>query len=328
MQELAVIKLTKSLLGKVGEKITEKKKKWAEEAAISVEENKRREAEFKEDFKIVKEKLKPTAIKEEIQKSVEATAKAADELKAKVEESVRSESANEVMKASVKKTEVKPAAKIEEPKVAKEKKEEKKVVVESTPKKALKQTVAKESSAKPAVTKVKKKVAETKNTAVKKSVEKVATKEVETPKKSAPKKAATKTVASKKETVKPTTAKKKAASAAKPASKKEAKLALYNADIKKHYGEVDEDFLAIVVKNLGPSIYKKDAELVSCSDSKELDTVRNNFLVKKLQMKESDEVLNGAIKEVCEELKASRNKYRATFYYALAKKFKLESKLS
>ena len=82
------------------------------------------------------------------------------------------------------------------------------------------------------------------------------------------------------------------------------------------------------MKNLGPSIYKKDAELVSCSDPKELDTVRKNFLVKKLGMTESDDVLNAAIKEVCVELKDSRNKYRATFYYSLAKKFKQESKLS
>ena len=114
----------------------------------------------------------------------------------------------------------------------------------------------------------------------------------------------------------------------KPGSKLEAKLTKYIADVKKHYGKVDEDFLAIIVKNLGPSIYNKDAEGVACSDPKELDTVRKNFLIKKLGMTESQEVLDKAISEVCVEMKASRNKYRATFYYALAKKFKKESKLS
>lgn len=111
-------------------------------------------------------------------------------------------------------------------------------------------------------------------------------------------------------------------------AQKAAKIALYIKDIKKHYGTVDEEFVAIIVKNLGPSIYKKDAELVSCSDPKELDTVRKSFLKKKLDIDASKGVLNAAIQDVCTELKGVRNKYRATFYYALAKKFKKESALS
>jgi len=111
-------------------------------------------------------------------------------------------------------------------------------------------------------------------------------------------------------------------------TKRDAKITLYIKDIKKHYGEVDEPFVAIIVKNLGPSIYKKDAELVSCSDPKELDTVRRNFLIKKLGIDASQGVLDAAIQDVCEELKATKIKYRATFYYSLAKKFKKESALS
>lgn len=86
--------------------------------------------------------------------------------------------------------------------------------------------------------------------------------------------------------------------------------------------------MAIIVKNLGLSIYKKDAELVSCSDPKELNTVRKNFLMKKLGIDASKGVLDAAIADVCQELKSTRAKYRATFYYALAKKFKKESVLS
>ena len=126
----------------------------------------------------------------------------------------------------------------------------------------------------------------------------------------------------------PTVSKTKKSSVAPRGAKKAAKIALYIKDIKKHYGEVDEDFVAIIVKNLGPSIYKKDAELVSCSDQKELDTVRKNFLIKKLGINTSEGVLDAAIKDVCEELKSTRIKYRATFYYRLAKKFKKESVLS
>ena len=50
--------------------------------------------------------------------------------------------------------------------------------------------------------------------------------------------------------------------------------------------------------------------------------------MKKLQIDASQAVLDTAIKDVCEELKGVRNKYRATFYYSLAKKFKKESVLN
>ncbi len=141
---------------------------------------------------------------------------------------------------------------------------------------------------------------------------------------------AKKTVAKKTVTKKETdnSPEKKKTKTAPKGTKKAEKLVLYSKALKKQYGEVDEDFLEIIVKNLGPSIYKKDAELVSCSDPKELDTVRKNFLMKKLGLKEDKEILDAAIKEVCEELKASSKKYRALFYYRLARKFKKESVLS
>lgn len=110
--------------------------------------------------------------------------------------------------------------------------------------------------------------------------------------------------------------------------KRVAKIALYIKDIKKHYGTVDEKFVAIIVKNLGPSIYKKDAEFISCSHPKELVTVRKNFLIKKLGIDASQGVLDAAISDVCEELKEAKKIYRATFYYSLAKKFKKESVLN
>ncbi len=125
-----------------------------------------------------------------------------------------------------------------------------------------------------------------------------------------------------------TSAKKNTSKSATTQNKKEEKIKKYKSQIQKHYGQVDDKLLEVVVKNLGPSIYRKDAETVSCSDPKELDTVRRNFLQKKLSLSESNEKLDTAIKKVCEELKSSRSKYRATFYYALAKKFNKESALS
>jgi len=166
----------------------------------------------------------------------------------------------------------------------------------------------------------------TKKITKKKPVVKKAVAKKATVKKIPAKKPVTKKAAEKKSTETKSTTVKKAA--APKGAKKAEKIALYIQDIKKHYGEVDEDFVAVIVKNLGPSIYKRDAELVSCSDPKELDTVRKSFLMKKLGIDASQGVLDAAIADVCEELNATRTKYRATFYYALAKKFKKESVLS
>lgn len=197
-----------------------------------------------------------------------------------------------------------------------------------------KKTTAKKASTSKEVTTTKKPTVKrptTKTSITKKTT--ASTKSTETKKSPVKKPVAKKETVKKDSTTKTTVSTKKATipakkSAAAPrGAKKAEKIALYIKDIKKHYGEVDEDFVAIVVKNLGPSIYKKDAELVSCSDPKELDTVRKNFLIKKLGIDASQGVLDAAIQDVCEELKGVRRKYRATFYYSLAKKFKKESVL-
>lgn len=181
-------------------------------------------------------------------------------------------------------------------------------------------TVAKEVSGKVKKTPAKKKeIASEKNSTPKK-------KTPGSKKKTVAKNTVEKKTVDKKETTR--SEEKKKTKTAPKGTKKAEKLALYTKAFKKLYGEVDEDFLEIIVKNLGPSIYKKDAELVSCSDPKELDTVRKNFLMKKLGLEEDKEVLDAAIKEVCEELKESSKKYRALFYYRLAQKFKKESVLS
>ncbi len=135
----------------------------------------------------------------------------------------------------------------------------------------------------------------------------------------------TKTAASKK----PVSTKAKTTTKKPTISKRDAKIKLYTEDVKKHYGSVDRNFLDTVVKNLGPSIYKKDAESVSCTDPKELDTVRKNFCIKKLGFDKSEtKMLDVEIKKVCESMKSSKIKYRATFYYILAKNLKKESVLN
>ncbi|WP_299247427.1 DUF2853 family protein [uncultured Lacinutrix sp.] len=109
-------------------------------------------------------------------------------------------------------------------------------------------------------------------------------------------------------------------------SKRDDLIAKYAADLKDKIGETpDMDFLTKVTIGCGPSIYNKDAATVSGSDDKELATVKNNFLIKKLGLEDNAE-LDKAIASVMEKYgKSNRNKYRAVVYYLLARHFKKES---
>ncbi len=89
----------------------------------------------------------------------------------------------------------------------------------------------------------------------------------------------------------------------------------------KGYTTVDEAVVNGLIKYLGIALRSsKDASLVSCTDPVELERVRNNFLKKKLGMTDSDADLDAAIKDICETMKADRNKCRVTFCYLLAEK--------
>ncbi|QTD37268.1 DUF2853 family protein [Polaribacter batillariae] len=108
-------------------------------------------------------------------------------------------------------------------------------------------------------------------------------------------------------------------------SKFDEKVALYKKFMDDRNLRSNTDLLAAVTKGLGPSIYKADAETVSGSDAKELATVKNNFLIKKLGLTDSKELDEG-IEEVMERIgKSERKKYRAVVYYMLVKKFDKES---
>ncbi len=107
-------------------------------------------------------------------------------------------------------------------------------------------------------------------------------------------------------------------------SKFDEKVALYKKFMDDRDFRSNTDLLAAVTKGLGPSIYKADAETVSGSDPKELETVKRNFLIKKLGLADSAD-LDAGIAEVMDRIgKSERNKYRAVVYYMLMKKFDKE----
>jgi len=107
---------------------------------------------------------------------------------------------------------------------------------------------------------------------------------------------------------------------------KEEKLVLYKEVNKKLNLGLSDDLIEKVTTGLGPVIYNAGTELVSCSDKNELETVKKNFLSKKIQVPNDDDKYNAAIKKVCEKMGSSnRNKYRVLFYALLTVEFGKES---
>lgn len=107
-------------------------------------------------------------------------------------------------------------------------------------------------------------------------------------------------------------------------SKRDDKIAHYlEVNTKLELGLSDELITKVTV-GLGPSIYKKNAELVSCSSKEELDKIKTNFLIKKLGLP-NDDKLDVAIKNACKAMGTSnRQKYRPIFYALLVKEFAKE----
>ncbi len=108
-------------------------------------------------------------------------------------------------------------------------------------------------------------------------------------------------------------------------SKLDEKLIQYTGEAEKLGIKVEADLLRMVTKGVGPSVYKEDAELVSSSQKSELETVKKNFLIKKLGFEDSEK-LDTAINSVIEIMGSSnKKKYRAIFYYLLVKELGAES---
>lgn len=108
-------------------------------------------------------------------------------------------------------------------------------------------------------------------------------------------------------------------------SKFDEKLALYSKFMNEKGIKFNADLLVAVTKGLGPSIYNLDAETVSGSSPEELETVKKNFLIKKLGLSDGPE-LDEKIAEVMNEIGTSeRKKYRAVVYYMLVEKFGKQS---
>lgn len=103
-------------------------------------------------------------------------------------------------------------------------------------------------------------------------------------------------------------------------------IAKYAEDLRTKCGmEPDMDLLTKVTIGCGPSIYDADASTVAGSQQGELETVKNNFLIKKLGLADGPQLMD-AITQVIETYgRSERNKYRAVVYYMLTKHFGKEA---
>lgn len=106
-------------------------------------------------------------------------------------------------------------------------------------------------------------------------------------------------------------------------SKREELIQKYAKDLQDKCGvKPDMKLLTAVTIGCGPEIYKPDAAKVSGSDAKELETLKKNFLVKKLGLKDTPKLDEGIAAVMEQYGKSNRNKQRAVVYYLLTKHFR------
>lgn len=103
-------------------------------------------------------------------------------------------------------------------------------------------------------------------------------------------------------------------------------IATYAADLKDKCGETpDMDLLKKVTIGCGPAIYQPDSALVAGSDKAELETIRTNFLMKKLGLPDSPELAAGLDAVMERYGRSNRTKHRVVVYYLLTRHFRRES---
>jgi len=92
------------------------------------------------------------------------------------------------------------------------------------------------------------------------------------------------------------------------------------ADVKKYAPQADDAVVSKMVSTYRLVLSKPDTAYVAFSDPSELETVRTNFLRKKLGLTQPDDELDAAIAAVGAQLKGVNRKSRVTVYYLLAEK--------
>jgi hypothetical protein len=90
------------------------------------------------------------------------------------------------------------------------------------------------------------------------------------------------------------------------------------SDVKRYDKSASAEHVEKIVKHLGIALQSRDASLVSCTDPKELDRVREKWCMKKLGATDAA-ACDMVIEKVCTQMAADNTKPRVTFYYLVAK---------
>ncbi|UOA25335.1 DUF2853 family protein [Pseudosulfitobacter sp. DSM 107133] len=103
-------------------------------------------------------------------------------------------------------------------------------------------------------------------------------------------------------------------------------IAQYADDLKNKCGMTpDMDLLTKVTIGCGPAIYNADASTVAATQPAELETVKENFLIKKLGLADGPQLMEAINSVLATYGQSERNKYRAVVYYMLTKHFGKDS---
>ena len=109
-------------------------------------------------------------------------------------------------------------------------------------------------------------------------------------------------------------------------SKRDDLIAKYAEDLKsKCKVTPDMELLTKVTIGCGPAIYNADSSVVAGADESELETVKNNFLIKKLGLADGPKLMEGINAVIDTYGRSERTKYRAVVYYLLVKHFGKEA---
>ncbi|MEM0948383.1 MAG: DUF2853 family protein [Pseudomonadota bacterium] len=100
----------------------------------------------------------------------------------------------------------------------------------------------------------------------------------------------------------------------------------YAEDLRTKCGvEPDMDLLEKVAIGCGPAIYDPDASLVAGQDATELSTIKENFLIRKLDLRDGPELQEAIEEMIAIYGSAEPRKYRAVLYYLLTRYFRREN---
>ena len=105
-------------------------------------------------------------------------------------------------------------------------------------------------------------------------------------------------------------------------SKRDELISRYAEDLRtKCRIEPDMALLTKVTIGCGPAIYNADSSTLAGTEARELETVKANFLIRKLGLADGPKLMEAITAAIDTYGKSERNKYRAVVYYMLVKHF-------